>query len=135
VSTKPGAGQIEALQTGGKLEFVGQRIALVLCKQFASSRERAIVNRFTKENSIELEKTFHLGRRGIRNLGTYYDWDLPTNTYLIVCEFQNDRISNIGIDKTFDIKRSWKLKDVRDCRHHCPRGLNAIRKQRLRALT
>jgi hypothetical protein len=54
---------IEALQTGGKLEFTEQRIALVLCKHFASSKDKAAVKKFTKAQFAKLEETFKLGAK------------------------------------------------------------------------
>jgi len=105
---------IEALKSGGKLEFGEQRIAFLLCKNFATRKEDSNVRKFTRVNSTKLEKTLKLPHGKVRDLTWYCGWNLPTNTFLIACDIERNRISTIFVDKTFDIKAGWKVKGMRE---------------------
>jgi hypothetical protein len=106
---------IEALKTGGKLEFGEQRIAFVLSKQFSTPKENRGEKEFRKNNSSKIEDSLKLPRERFNNLRWYSEWrNLPTNTFLITCDIKNGRISDIYIEKTFDVKKRWRIKGVGD---------------------
>jgi len=86
----------------------------LLCKNFATRKEDSNVRKFTRVNSTKLEKTLKLPHGKVRDLTWYCGWNLPTNTFLIACDIERNRISTIFVDKTFDIKAGWKVKGMRE---------------------
>jgi hypothetical protein len=112
-SRHPRRALLKALQEGGKQEFSQQRIAFALCKGFATTKEARTVKQFTKDNASKIEDTLKLPRQNLRHLSSYFGWsNLPTNTFLIACEIERDRISQIYVEKTFDFKKSWRIKGI-----------------------
>ena len=64
---------------------------------------------------MKIENTLKLPRERLRHLDWYSGWkNLPTNTFLIACDIEKGRISEIYIEKTFDLKKSWRIKGVED---------------------
>jgi hypothetical protein len=84
-----------------------------LCKNFASTKEDRTVKQFTKDNSPKIEDTLKVPHQSLRHLNWYSGWSYhPTNTFLIACDIERGRISEIYVEKTFDFAKSWRIKGI-----------------------
>jgi hypothetical protein len=101
---------LKALQEGGKLEFGGQRIAFILWKRPTTLKENAGAKKLLRQKTTDFETVFKLPSEEFDRLSWYTEWtDIPLNTFLISCRFEGARIADIDVQKTFDIKKNWRI--------------------------
>jgi hypothetical protein len=101
---------IDAIREGGKLEFDKQRIFFLFCKIPATRKEVTAARAVVRKGKSTIARTYRISEAQLSDVDYYFDWpEIPTNAYLIDCDFTNRRWRAARLYKSFDTKKTWKL--------------------------
>jgi hypothetical protein len=103
---------IKALSDGGKLEFDQQRVFFAFYKYRPTRKQVAAAEVSIRKNKSTIVATYKLSDAHFQDLDWYNDWPhIPTNAFLIDCQYRKGSCRFVGVYRTFDSAKAWKVED------------------------